>query len=282
MQTLLAPRSVCPPRLFSLRARSPPRRRHKHAATITGPSDRRLDLRLVIPTPSYALCFGRCSFGAALQSPFVRLELFSTTARPPGRWRILYSSLLPFVKEKIPRRRVAFIPAIRSCSASSRIHLFAFLLGCVGTVLLPIFCQRLVDVVPSGLGMLRSAPAAGALVILGTAAGAWPFTHVGSIMFLAVACFGTATVTFSSPCRDRSRCRWWPWRSWRVGRRERLSSARPSSNSKRPTRCAAGRPAAVNALFVRNVQYLGDSSLHVAATSARPAVLIAAWGPWRV
>ena len=75
------------------------------------------------------------------------------------------------------------------------LDLFAVLLG--GAVaLLPIFARDLLHVGPTGLGLLRSAPAVGAALTAFTLS-RWPIERrSGSRMFAAVAIFGVATVVF--------------------------------------------------------------------------------------
>jgi MFS family permease len=76
------------------------------------------------------------------------------------------------------------------------LDLFAVLLG--GTVaLLPIFANEVFHTGPEGLGLLRAAPAIGAVAVSTTLAN-WPLTrHIGRIMFLCVALFGVATIVFA-------------------------------------------------------------------------------------
>jgi Transmembrane secretion effector len=65
------------------------------------------------------------------------------------------------------------------------------------TALLPIYARDILKVGPAGLGMLRSAPVAGACIVafLQTR---YPLNrHVGSRLFSAVAVFGIATVGFA-------------------------------------------------------------------------------------
>jgi MFS family permease len=76
------------------------------------------------------------------------------------------------------------------------LDLFAVLLG-GATALLPIFADEIFKLGPEGLGLLRAAPAAGALLIM-IVLTRWPLTrHVGRIMFVSVACFGLATIVFA-------------------------------------------------------------------------------------
>ena len=76
------------------------------------------------------------------------------------------------------------------------LDLFAVLLG-GATALLPIFARDVLRAGPWGLGLLRAAPAAGALVM-----SLWLARHalqrrVGMTMFVAVAGFGVATIVFA-------------------------------------------------------------------------------------
>ena len=76
------------------------------------------------------------------------------------------------------------------------LDLFAVLLGGT-TALLPIFADEVFHLGPEGLGLLRAAPAIGALAIM-AALTTWPLTRrVGVIMFASVACFGIATIVFA-------------------------------------------------------------------------------------
>jgi MFS family permease len=75
------------------------------------------------------------------------------------------------------------------------LDLFAVLFG--GAVaLLPIFARDILHVGPSGLGLLRSAPAVGALIV-GVALAYRPLrARSGAVMFVCVALFGLATIAF--------------------------------------------------------------------------------------
>lgn len=76
------------------------------------------------------------------------------------------------------------------------LDLFAVLLG--GAVaLLPMFAKDVLHVGPWGLGLLRAAPAVGALCVSAVLT-RWPITRrVGKVMFAAVAIYGVATVCFA-------------------------------------------------------------------------------------
>ena len=75
------------------------------------------------------------------------------------------------------------------------LDLFAVLLG-GATALLPMFAKDLLHVGPWGLGLLRGAPALGALA-MSLALTRWPITRrAGPRMLWAVVVFGAATVVF--------------------------------------------------------------------------------------
>jgi MFS family permease len=76
------------------------------------------------------------------------------------------------------------------------LDLFAVLLG--GTMaLLPIFANEIFHTGPEGLGLLRAAPAAGAVTVSAVLAN-WPLTRkIGRTMFICVAIFGGATIVFA-------------------------------------------------------------------------------------
>jgi MFS family permease len=78
---------------------------------------------------------------------------------------------------------------------ASSLDLFVVLLG-GATALLPIFAHEILRQGPRGLGMLRAAPAAGALIMSLTLT-RFPFRHrAGLRLFVCVAIFGAATVVF--------------------------------------------------------------------------------------
>jgi MFS family permease len=76
------------------------------------------------------------------------------------------------------------------------LDLFAVLLGGV-TALLPIYARDILQAGPLGLGILRAAPAVGALLMTIVLARHSINRHVGLRMFQAVIVFGAATVVFA-------------------------------------------------------------------------------------
>jgi MFS family permease len=77
------------------------------------------------------------------------------------------------------------------------LDLFAVLLG--GAVaLLPIYARDILELGPSGLGLLRAAPGVGAVIMIGIIT-AFPIRdHAGVILFVCVALFGLATMVFGA------------------------------------------------------------------------------------
>lgn len=91
---------------------------------------------------------------------------------------------------------VHFILARKDVLGVISLDLFAVLLG-GATALLPIFAKDILHTGPWGLGLLRAAPAVGALLM-----SLWLARHdmqrrVGMIMFASVAGFGLATLVFA-------------------------------------------------------------------------------------
>jgi MFS family permease len=76
------------------------------------------------------------------------------------------------------------------------LDLFAVLFGGV-TALLPIYARDILETGPLGLGILRAAPAVGALLMTMVLARHTISRHVGLRMFQAVIIFGAATVVFA-------------------------------------------------------------------------------------
>lgn len=75
------------------------------------------------------------------------------------------------------------------------LDLFVVVLG-GATALLPIFARDILAVGPIGLGLLRSAPAVGALISTIVLSNHSIERHIGSKMFFAVAVYGVATTAF--------------------------------------------------------------------------------------
>jgi len=91
---------------------------------------------------------------------------------------------------------VSFIRSRPVMFGTISLDLFAVLLG-GATALLPMFASDILHAGPWGLGMLRAAPAIGALAMSIVLARRSLTSGVGRKMLLAVAVFGVATIVFS-------------------------------------------------------------------------------------
>ncbi len=90
---------------------------------------------------------------------------------------------------------IAFIRSRPAIFGAISLDLFAVLLG-GATALLPIYARDILQVGPTGLGLLRSAPAAGALGMALYLVWRPLRQRAGARMFQAVALFGLATIAF--------------------------------------------------------------------------------------
>lgn len=90
---------------------------------------------------------------------------------------------------------VAFVWNSKLLLGATSLDLFAVLLG-GATALLPIYARDILHTGPQGLGLLRAAPAAGALIMSALML-RWPIRRkVGPWLMSSVAIFGLATVVF--------------------------------------------------------------------------------------
>ncbi len=90
---------------------------------------------------------------------------------------------------------IAYVGSRPMILGAISLDLFAVLLG-GATALMPVYARDILRVGPIGLGVLRSAPAAGAAAI-GLALGQVPLARrAGPTMFACVAIFGVATIVF--------------------------------------------------------------------------------------
>jgi MFS family permease len=141
------------------------------------------------------------------------------------------------------------------------LDLFAVLLG-GATALLPIFARDVLNTGPVGLGMLRAAPAVGALLMSLWLARRAIERRVGMKMFGAVAGFGIATIVFALSSQ-----------LW-------LSLIRSALVQLDTPDAMRGRVNSVNAVFVNTSNQLGEfeSGAVAALVGAVPAVLIGGVG----
>jgi MFS family permease len=149
-------------------------------ATIAGPAVGGFLYAFGPPVP-YTTC-GLLYLASVVLLTFVAIEP-ATRARSPVNLRAFFAG-------------VSYIRHNPIVLGVISLDLFAVLLGGT-TALLPIFADEVFHLGPEGLGVLRAAPAIGALVITAVLM-TWPLTRrVGAIMFSSVACFGIATIVFA-------------------------------------------------------------------------------------
>ncbi|MBA2962686.1 MULTISPECIES: MFS transporter [Ramlibacter] len=149
------------------------------AAVIGGPA-----LAGLLFTGGVGVVYGSCF--ALFAAGCVVLTTVRYEHAPPPREPPTIASLLAGVK---------FIGNSRVLLGAVSLDLFAVLLG-GATALLPIFAAEILHVGATGLGLLRSAPAVGAL-LMAAALARWPLTRrVGHRLLVAVAVFGACMVVF--------------------------------------------------------------------------------------
>jgi len=141
------------------------------------------------------------------------------------------------------------------------LDLFAVLFGGV-TALLPIYARDILMAGPFGLGILRAAPAVGALLMTAVLARHAIDRRVGMRMFQAVIVFGVATVVFALSH--------WMWLSVLalavLGAADTVSVVIRFSLVQLSTpNDMRGRVGAVNFLFINASNYLGQFESGVAA-----------------
>jgi MFS family permease len=214
------------------------------------------------PAIAYGLCgagFLVAALGAALLG---------------GRWIAQADSAK--LKARIARvaEGIAFVRAQPVLLGAMSLDLFAVLLG-GATALLPVYARDILHVGPAGLGLMRSAPAIGALLMALIQARYPPDRRIGVKLFAAVSVFGIATLIFA------------------VSRSVMLSltmlvllgaSDMVSVNIRSSiVQCATpdamrGRVAAVNMLFIGASSELGAFESGVAATLLGVAAAVALGG----
>jgi MFS family permease len=156
------------------------------------------------------------------------------------------------------------------------LDLFAVLFGGV-TALLPIYARDILQTGPLGLGILRAAPAVGALLMTIVLARHSINRHVGLRMFQAVIVFGVATVVFALSQ--------WMWLSVLalavLGAADTISVVIRFSLVQLATPDEMrGRVGAVNFLFINASTQLGqfESGVTAALFGAMPAAVLGGVG----
>ncbi len=167
---------------------------------------------------------------------------------------------------------VRFIRSEPAILGTISLDLFAVLFGGV-TALLPIYARDILQTGPSGLGVLRAAPAVGALLTTIVLARHAISSRVGLRMFQAVIVFGVATVAFAL-----SRWMWLSVLSLAVlGAADTVSVViRFSLVQLRTPDAMRGRVGAVNFLFINASNQLGqfESGVTAALFGTVPAAVL--------
>lgn len=171
---------------------------------------------------------------------------------------------------------VGFVRRNPPILGSISLDLFAVLLGGV-TALMPIYARDILHTGPWGLGILRGAPAVGAMAMATLLARTTMTRRVGLRMFQAVIVFGLATVVFAF-----SR---WLWLSLLalivLGAADMISVViRLSLVQLKTPDAMRGRVGAVNYLFINASAQLGEfeSGIAAALVGAVPAAALGGLG----
>jgi MFS family permease len=167
---------------------------------------------------------------------------------------------------------VRFIRSNPAILGTISLDLFAVLFGGV-VALLPIYARDILQTGPLGLGILRAAPAVGALLMTAVLARYTINRHVGLRMFQAVIVFGVATVVFALSH--------WMWLSALslavLGAADTISVVIRFSLVQLATpNEMRGRVGAVNFLFINASNQLGqfESGVTAALFGAMPAAVL--------
>jgi MFS family permease len=198
------------------------------------------------------------------------LILVSTLRARPGRMEHRDLSLTVLLAG------FRYVSRARLLLGSFSLDLFVVLLG-GATALMPIFAHDILHQGPRGLGMLRAAPAAGA-VLMSLVLARFPLhRHAGRWLFVCVSIFGAATVIFGL-----SHLLWVSLLSLAVaGAADTVSVIIRGSLLQLATPPAMrGRVSAVNSLFVGASNELGEfeSGLTAQWWGAVPATIIGGLG----
>jgi MFS family permease len=152
-----------------------------HLAVVLGPVLGGV-LYLAGPHVAYVVSTALLAVSVALLLA-MRVRKRPTRAHEPSSWHALFEGL----------RFVGSRPIVLGAIS---LDLFAVLFG-GATALLPAYARDVLDIGPTGLGLLRTAPAAGAALTAGALTLRPISTHVGRWMFGGVAVFGIATIVFA-------------------------------------------------------------------------------------
>jgi MFS family permease len=230
------------------------------AAAISGPALGGIAYAIAPGAPY--LLMAMCSLLAAISSGMIRLQKPVEIQEPPT-----FDDL--FAGAGFVRHNPAILGTIS-------LDLFAVLLG-GATALLPIYAHDILQTGPWGLGVLRAAPAVGALLMTAVLARHALNRRVGMRMFQAVIVFGLATVLFAL-----SHAIWLSVLALLVmGAADMISVVIRTSLVQLATPDAMrGRVGAVNHLFINASNQLGqfESGVTAALLGAMPAAALGGVG----
>lgn len=227
-------------------------------ATIAGPAAGGL-LYAFSPTLPYGLMFAFWAVAAILSGSIVVAKTATVSRAESHTFGELWAG-------------VAFVRSQPAILGAISLDLFAVLFG-GATALLPIYARDILHVDSFGLGVLRAAPAAGALVMTVVLARRSISRRAGRRMFGAVIVFGAATIAFAL-----SR---WFWVSLIalavLGAADTISVViRSALVQLRTPDAMRGRVGAVNFLFINASNQLGafESGTLAAFLGAVPSALL--------
>jgi MFS family permease len=230
------------------------------AAAITGPA------------------LGGIAYAIAPGAPYVLMAIFSLSSGALSGMIKLQSKVMP---EELPTfddlfAGVSFVRRNPAILGTISLDLFAVLLG-GATALLPIYAHDILQTGPWGLGVLRAAPAAGALLMTAALAHYTITRRVGMRMFQAVIVFGLATTVFAL-----SHLIWLSVLALAImGAADMVSVVIRTSLVQLATPDAMrGRVGAVNFLFINASNQLGqfESGITAALLGAMPAAALGGIG----
>ncbi len=227
-------------------------------ATIAGPALGGL-LYAFSPALPYGLMFAFWAIAATLSGSIAATKYVRADSGESRTFREIWAG-------------VAFIRGEPAILGAISLDLFAVLFG-GATALLPIYAHDILHVGPLGLGILRAAPAVGALFMTVVLARRSISRRAGPRMFAAVIVFGLATIAFAL-----SR---WFWVSLIalaiLGASDTISVViRSALVQLRTPDAMRGRVGAVNFLFINASNQLGafESGTVAALLGAVPSALL--------
>ncbi|KXV64721.1 MFS transporter [Gluconobacter oxydans] len=209
------------------------------------------------------VCYGlsTAGFTVAFAGTFSLRLLHTVPAKEPITFASVFAGL-------------SFLNRRRDLLGAITLDLFAVLLG-GATAMLPVYADGILHVGPIGLGLLRAAPAVGAL-LMSWGLSRYPLKgRTGLIMFMAVVMFGIATIVFGA-----SHTMWLSIVALMVlGASDVISVVIRSSLIQLATPDSMrGRVSAVNTLFIGSSNQLGEFESGMLGTAIGPEAAVIAGG----